>query len=140
MTEFRLTQISDTHLARRHQPLTDNFHHLCEYIDQNRPDLVVNSGDLAFDAPTNADDLAFARELHAGLPAERRALPGNHDIGDNPTATGPVPPQPATEAARAEFSFRLWRRLLALRGRRLVFHRAQFADHEHRACLRGRAV
>ena len=26
MHEFRLTQISDTHLARRLQKLTDNFH------------------------------------------------------------------------------------------------------------------
>src|SRR6266576_3160884 len=61
MTEFRLTQISDTHLARRHQKLTDNFHRLSEHIDAKRPDLVVNSGDLAFDAPTNGDDLEFAK-------------------------------------------------------------------------------
>jgi 3',5'-cyclic AMP phosphodiesterase CpdA len=103
MPEFRLTQISDTHLARRHQALTDNFHRVSEYIDSSRPDLVVNSGDLAFDAPTNGDDLEFARELHAGLPVDCRHLPGNHDIGDNPTAVGPVPPHPATEAARQNF-------------------------------------
>jgi len=103
MPEFRLTQISDTHLARRHQALTDNFHRVCDYIDTDRPDLVVNTGDLAFDAPTGLDDLAFARELHAGLPVVCRALPGNHDIGDNPTAVGPVPPQPATEAGRQDF-------------------------------------
>ncbi len=58
MSEFRLTQISDTHLARRHQKLTDNFHRVSEYIDAKRPDLVVNSGDLAFDAPTDRDDPA----------------------------------------------------------------------------------
>ena len=57
MPEFRLTQISDTHLARRLTRLTDNFHRLSEYIDSRRPDLVVNSGDLAFDGPTNRDDL-----------------------------------------------------------------------------------
>ena len=103
MPEFRLTQISDTHLARRHQALTDNFHRVSEYIDTRRPDLVVSSGDLAFDGPTNGDDLAFARELHAGLPVACRFLPGNHDIGDNPTAVGPVPPQPATEGGRQKF-------------------------------------
>ena len=85
MPEFRLTQISDTHLARRHQKLTDNFHRVSEYIDATRPDLVVNSGDLAWDAPTNPDDFEFARELHAALPVACRYLPGNHDIGDNPT-------------------------------------------------------
>ena len=40
MHEFRLTQISDTHLARRLQKLTDNFHRVSEHIDATRPDLV----------------------------------------------------------------------------------------------------
>ena len=40
MTEFRLTQISDTHLARRLQKLTDNFHRVAAHIDATRPDLV----------------------------------------------------------------------------------------------------
>jgi 3',5'-cyclic AMP phosphodiesterase CpdA len=103
MPEFRLAQISDTHLARRHASLTGNFHCLSEYIDTRRPDLVVNSGDLAFDAPTSPDDLEFARSLHAALPVPCRYLPGNHDIGDNPTALGPVPPQLATEQGRQAF-------------------------------------
>src|SRR3954468_10918037 len=97
MTPFRLTQISDTHLARRLQKLTDNFHRAAAHIDATRPDLVINSGDLAFDAPTCPTDLAFAKSLHAELPVPCRYLPGNHDIGDNPTAVGPVPPHPASE-------------------------------------------
>ena len=103
MREFRLTQISDTHLARRYQTLTDNFHRVSEYIDRRRPDLVINSGDLAFDGPTSRDDLEFAKILHAALPVDCRYLPGNHDIGDNPTAVGPVPATPATEADRQTF-------------------------------------
>ncbi len=103
MPEFRLTQISDTHLARRHQKLTDNFHRVSEYIDAKRPDLVINSGDLAFDAPTGRDDLEFARTLHDALPVTCRYLPGNHDIGDNPTAVGPAPSQPVTEQDRQLF-------------------------------------
>jgi 3',5'-cyclic AMP phosphodiesterase CpdA len=103
MPEFRLIQISDSHLARRLPTLTENFHRVSEYIDARRPDLVVNSGDLAFDGPTNRDDLEFARELHAALPVACRYLPGNHDIGDNPTELGPVPSQPATEQERETF-------------------------------------
>ena len=103
MTEFRLTQISDTHLARRLQKLTDNFHRVSEHIDATRPDLVINSGDLAFDAPTNPADLKFAKELHDALPVPCRHLPGNHDIGDNPTAVGPAPKQPATEQERQNY-------------------------------------
>ena len=103
MSEFRLTQISDTHLARRLPALTGNFHRVSEYIDASRPDLVVNSGDLAFDAPTSPDDLEFARALHAALPVPCRCLPGNHDIGDNPTAVGPIPSHPANERDRQAF-------------------------------------
>jgi 3',5'-cyclic AMP phosphodiesterase CpdA len=98
MPEFRLTQISDTHLARRLPSLTDNFHRVSEYIDAKRPDLVLNSGDLAFDGPTSPDDLEFAAALHKALPVPFRFLPGNHDIGDNPTAVGATPAHPVTDA------------------------------------------
>ena len=103
MPEFRLTQISDPHLARRQPKLIDNFHRVSEYIDAKRPDLVVNSGDLAFDGPAQRDDLEFARALHDALPVACRYLPGNHDIGDNPTEVGPVPSQPVTEQSLQAF-------------------------------------
>src|SRR5260370_18853624 len=103
MPEFRLTQISDTHLARRLAKLTDNFHRLSEYIEASRPDLVINSGDVAFDGPTSPGDLDFARSLHDALPVACRYLPGNHDIGDNPNKIGPVPTQPVSEGDRQAF-------------------------------------
>jgi 3',5'-cyclic AMP phosphodiesterase CpdA len=103
MPEFRLTQISDTHLARRLPTLTDNFDRVREYIDAKRPDLVINSGDIAFDGPSHRDDLAFAKTLHDALATPCRYLPGNHDIGDNPTEVGPAPSQPATEQNRQTF-------------------------------------
>src|SRR5271156_1466406 len=98
MPEFRLTQISDTHLARLLPRLTDNFHRISEYIDARRPDLVINSGDLAFDGPTSPGDLEFAAALHKELPVACRFLPGNHDIGDNPTQVGPPLAHPVTDA------------------------------------------
>jgi 3',5'-cyclic AMP phosphodiesterase CpdA len=103
MPEFRLTQISDPHLARRLPTLTENFHRISEYIDATRPDLVINGGDLAFDGPTNRDDLEFARTLHDALPVECRYIPGNHDIGDNPTKVGPPPSQLVTEASQQAY-------------------------------------
>jgi 3',5'-cyclic AMP phosphodiesterase CpdA len=103
MPEFRLTQISDTHLAQRLSKLTDNFTRISDYIDTTRPDLVVNSGDLAFDAPTAPSDLAFAKSLHDALPVACRYLPGNHDIGDNPTEFGPVASQVVNEKDRQTF-------------------------------------
>jgi 3',5'-cyclic AMP phosphodiesterase CpdA len=103
MPEFRLTQISDPHLARNRPTLTENFHRVSDYIDATRPDLVINSGDLAFDGPTNPDDLEFARSLHDALPVECRYIPGNHDIGDNPTKVGPLPSPPVTEQSQQAY-------------------------------------
>ena len=105
MTEFRLTQISDTHLSRadRFAQLTQNFQRVSEHIDAARPDLVVNSGDVSWDGPSNRGDLEYAKELHAALPVDCRSLPGNHDIGDNPTLTGAAPSHPANEKDRAVF-------------------------------------
>jgi 3',5'-cyclic AMP phosphodiesterase CpdA len=103
MPEFRLTQISDTHLARRMTTLIENFRRVSEHIDARRPDLIVNSGDISFDGPAQPDDLEFARTLHDALPAACRYLPGNHDIGDNPTAVGPAPTQPVTEQSLKAF-------------------------------------
>jgi 3',5'-cyclic AMP phosphodiesterase CpdA len=103
MSEFRLTQISDTHLGRRFPGLIANFHRVCEHIDADRPDLVINTGDVSFDGPTSRDDVVFAKSLHDALPVACRYLPGNHDIGDNPTAIGPAPKPPVSEAHRQQF-------------------------------------
>jgi 3',5'-cyclic AMP phosphodiesterase CpdA len=103
MAEFRLTQISDTHLTRNFAKLTENFQRVCEHIEGVRPDLVINTGDVSWDGPAGRADMEFARELHAALPADCRYLPGNHDIGDNPTAVGVAPSCPATEELRDTF-------------------------------------
>ena len=103
MTEFRLTQISDTHLSRNFPQLTDNFHRVSEHINAHRPDLVINTGDVSWDGPTSRADMEFAKELHAALPVDCRYLPGNHDIGDNPTAVGAAPSCPASEELRDAF-------------------------------------
>src|SRR3954453_23100968 len=103
MPEFRLTQISDPHLARNQPKLTENFQRVSEYMDATRPDLVINSGDVTFDGPHSSDDFAFAKSLHDALPVQCRYIPGNHDIGDNPPAVGSPPTQPVTPATCQAF-------------------------------------
>ena len=103
MSEFRITQISDTHLGRRFPGLIANFQAVSEHIDADRPDLVINTGDVSFDGPSSHDDVAFSKSLHDALPVPCRYIPGNHDIGDNPTALGPAPKPPVTEAHRQQF-------------------------------------
>lgn len=102
-SSFRLTQITDTHLGAQFPDFVENFHRVCQHIDDTRPDLVVNSGDVAFDGPDHPEDLEFARAQHDALPVDCRYLPGNHDIGDNPTLTGAPPEQLASEANRQNF-------------------------------------
>jgi Icc protein len=84
---FRIAQISDTHLSDHKPFFVDNFVRIGEALRADRPDLVLNSGDItldgaASDAKRGESDLAAARVLHDGLELPMRFLPGNHDIGD----------------------------------------------------------
>jgi 3',5'-cyclic AMP phosphodiesterase CpdA len=103
MSEFRLIQITDTHLSTRFPQFTENFQRVSEAIDTAKPDLVINSGDLAFDGPDHPEDLAFAKSQHDTLPVACRYLPGNHDIGDNPSLVAAPSSQMVSEQYRQAF-------------------------------------
>ena len=79
---FRIAQISDTHLSDDKPFFVDNFVRIGEALRADRPDLVLNSGDIALDGASSESDLAAARALHDGLDLPMRFLPGNHDLGD----------------------------------------------------------
>ena len=49
---------------------------------------MVNLGDITADGAHDPRELDLARPAFAGLGADVRFLPGNHDIGDNPIAPG----------------------------------------------------
>lgn len=91
MSVLRLTQISDTHLGPEYPQLDKNFDRLCAHLDDDRPDVVVHTGDVAFDGTGKIDGLAYARDRHKAIAAECRFIPGNHDIGDNDTLVAPSP-------------------------------------------------
>ena len=76
MTEFRLTQISDTHLGRRFPGLIANFHRISEHIDAARPDLVVN---------TSCEHIADVRGWLDMLPKGTRVLLQSNDYFAEPT-------------------------------------------------------
>lgn len=85
----RLTiiQVSDTHLSRTHAWFTANWPVFVDEMEQRKPDIIVNSGDLSFNGPDNPDDLAFARACHEQLTAPWQAIAGNHDVGEAPSAS-----------------------------------------------------
>lgn len=79
---FRIAQISDTHLSDSKPFFVENFQRIGEALRRSRPDLVLNSGDIALDGASDEADLAAARRLHEALGLPLRFLPGNHDLGD----------------------------------------------------------
>ena len=84
MSSFSIVQISDTHLSRSFPHFVPNFERAAEFIARTKPDLVIHSGDLCVEAPDRPEELAFVRKALDGLAAPWCAIPGNHDIGDNP--------------------------------------------------------
>jgi 3',5'-cyclic AMP phosphodiesterase CpdA len=83
MSRLHVVQVSDTHLSPTRPWIDANFDAITGIVSAVRPDLVVNTGDIAFDGDLESD-LAFARARHAALGCAVRAIPGNHDVGDNP--------------------------------------------------------
>ena len=80
---FRIAQISDTHLSAEKPFFVANFQRVGEALAADRPDLVLNSGDISLNGAEVDEDLAEARRLHDALGLAVRCIPGNHDIGDN---------------------------------------------------------
>jgi 3',5'-cyclic AMP phosphodiesterase CpdA len=70
------------------------------------PDLVLHLGDVALDGPRGEGDLEYARAHLDRLAVPWLAVPGNHDIGDNPS---PVTPP---EALVDDESLRRWTDLI----------------------------
>lgn len=79
---FRLVQVSDTHLSRHKAHFQGNWERFLDLMRADPPDMVVVTGDLCFDAIEFPDDVAFARAQMDRIPCAWRAIPGNHDIGD----------------------------------------------------------
>ena len=84
MSPLHVVQVSDTHLTPARPWIDRNFDAITQIVSTIRPDLVVNTGDISFDGADVEGDLAFARTRHAALGCPVRAIPGNHDVGDNP--------------------------------------------------------
>ena len=70
---------------------------MLRYVSKVAPDLVIHLGDLSMDGTHEQEDLRYARGSSTGCPFPWHAVPGNHDIGDNPR-----PGAPAGETVNAD--------------------------------------
>lgn len=87
----RIAQISDAHLGASRDPFGPNFDLAAQQIRDARPDLLLATGDLSLDGADSEADLVSAWARHAGIGIEWRAVPGNHDVGDEAVLGGPQP-------------------------------------------------
>lgn len=79
-----LLHLSDPHLSGRRAFFADNFQSLCALAGGLGAELAVSTGDLTIDGADDLDDLQFARACHERLGLAWKAIPGNHDVGEEP--------------------------------------------------------
>lgn len=97
---FVIAHITDTHLSHAKPFFLDNFATVAGHLKTVQPDLVINTGDVSLNGADELADLEAARDLHDKTGLVWRAIPGNHDIGDNQeTATK----QPTNAERRARW-------------------------------------
>jgi 3',5'-cyclic AMP phosphodiesterase CpdA len=79
---LRILQISDTHISAEHTDFAQNGAAIGGLVSELKPDLVINTGDLAMNGCISPVYLELARSWHDTLGADFLAVPGNHDVGD----------------------------------------------------------
>ena len=89
MTALRVILVSDTHLSPAAPEAQANWEAVLRYLDTAVPDLVIHLGDLALDGAHDPGDLHHGRQQLDRLSVPWHAVPGNHDVGDNPWPGAP---------------------------------------------------
>src|SRR5690606_16939275 len=86
----RIIQITDTHLSPLNPHFNRNWQPLVAWIEEQKPDLIIHTGDVSVDGADIEADLEFCRSCLDELSAPTLVLPGNHDIGHLPESHQPV--------------------------------------------------
>jgi len=90
MAAARVILVSDSHLSADAPQARANWDAVVSYVTAAAPDLVIHLGDLSLNRINDAADLHYGRQQLDRLPVPWRAVPGNHDIGDNPWPGAPA--------------------------------------------------
>ena len=80
----RLTLLSDPHLSPTHGFFFENWRIACAALNAERSDLAIITGDLSLNGADSDAETEFAHAALKALRAPVYALPGNHDVGDEP--------------------------------------------------------
>lgn len=79
---LRVLQISDTHLSPTKQHFACNWEPLRAWLAEQKPDLVIHTGDVTVDGADQDEDMGHCAGLLAGLGVPVLSVPGNHDVGE----------------------------------------------------------
>lgn len=90
---MKLIQITDTHFSPTKRHFNGNWAPLLEWIETEKPDLIIHTGDLTVDGADHDADIIFSMELMRQASAPMLILPGNHDVGHLPGSKQPVTPE-----------------------------------------------
>lgn len=86
----RVIQISDTHLSPTKRHFAENWAPVTAWLAEQKPDLIIHTGDITVDAADVEDDAAHCAALLNALGVPVIAVPGNHDVGEAGNAHQPV--------------------------------------------------
>ncbi len=84
---MRIVQITDTHLSPIKPHFNRNWEPLVAWIDQQRPDLIIHTGDLSVDGADVEADLLFCQACLNDLPRVFSAFRAITISGTFPKAT-----------------------------------------------------
>lgn len=87
---MKVIQITDTHFSPSKTHFNSNWTPLLAWLETEKPDLIIHTGDLTVDGADQADDITFCMELMCQAPAPMLIVPGNHDVGHLPGSHQPV--------------------------------------------------
>jgi 3',5'-cyclic AMP phosphodiesterase CpdA len=121
----RIVVLSDIHLSPTHGFFWDNWCLAREFADGANADAVIVNGDLAINGPESDAEIAFAAAALESLRAPVMAVPGNHDVGDEPPGQDADQIIDQDRLARWDRSFATDRWALDAGGWRLVGVNAQ---------------
>ena len=80
----RIVILSDIHLSPTHSFFWENWCVARDFAEAAKADAVIVNGDLAINGPDSDAEITFAATALGNLRTPVMALPGNHDVGDEP--------------------------------------------------------
>ncbi|MCO4318938.1 metallophosphoesterase [Phyllobacterium sp. 21LDTY02-6] len=87
---MKVIQITDTHFSPEKTHFNGNWAPLLTWIEDQKADLIIHTGDLSVDGADHGQDITFSMDLMRQVSTPMLVIPGNHDVGHLPGFHQPV--------------------------------------------------